>query len=104
MPRANQLLDLDLGAGLFELLLDRSGFVLVDAFLDGLRSAITGSLGSLRARPGDFAARFNDVVLVAANVRKPDGEFRLLSPRRRAARARPPAARRDHRGCRRGDA
>src|SRR6266852_1433493 len=36
--RAGKLLDLDLGAGLFELLLDRSGFVLVDAFLDCLRS------------------------------------------------------------------
>ena len=42
---AGKLLDLDLGAGLFELLLDRSGFVLVDAFLDGLRSAIHQVLG-----------------------------------------------------------
>src|SRR5882762_10891284 len=33
---AGKLLDFDLGAGLFELLLDRSGFVLVDAFLDAL--------------------------------------------------------------------
>ena len=37
---AGKLLDLHLGAGLFELLLDRGRFVLVDAFLDGLRSAI----------------------------------------------------------------
>src|SRR5712664_3326026 len=44
-----KLLDLDLGAGLFELLLDRSGFVLVDAFLDGLRSAVNQVLGFFQA-------------------------------------------------------
>src|SRR5260370_30375897 len=40
-----KLLDFDLGAGLFELLLDGRGFVLVDAFLDGLRSAVNEVLG-----------------------------------------------------------
>src|SRR6266851_9318693 len=35
-----KLLDLDLGTGLFELLLNRRGLVLVDAFLDGLWSAV----------------------------------------------------------------
>src|SRR5216684_9256325 len=98
-----ELLDLDLGAGLFELLLDRSGFVLVDAFLDGLRSAIHEVFGFLEAQAGDFADRFNDVDLVAANVREHDGEFRLLCRRCRAA-CRRPAACRHNRGRRRGDA
>src|SRR6266849_8984283 len=57
---AGKLLDLDLGAGFFELLLDRSGFVLVDAFLDGLRSAIHQVLGFFEAQAGDFADRLND--------------------------------------------
>src|SRR5467141_2308832 len=101
--RGRQLLDLDLGAGLFELLLDRSGFVLVDAFLDGLRSAIHQVLGFFEAQAGDFADRFNDVDLVAANVREHDGEFRLLFRRCRAA-CRRPAACRHNRSRSRGDA
>src|SRR6202165_6246597 len=88
---AGKLLDLDLGAGLFELLLDRSGFVLVDAFLDGLRSAIHQVLGFFEAQAGDFTDRFNDVDLVAANIRKHAGALRLLFRRRRAARRRPAA-------------
>ena len=39
-PKAKKLLDLHLGARFLELLLNRRGFVLVDAFLDGLRRAI----------------------------------------------------------------
>src|SRR6267154_1008873 len=100
---AGKLLDLDLGAGFFELLLDRSGFVLVDAFLDGLRSAIHQVLGFFEAQAGDFADRFNDVNLIAADVSEHDGEFRLLFRRCRAARRRP-AACRHNRGRRRGDA
>src|SRR6266576_4762479 len=83
---AGKLLDLDLGAGLFELLLDRSGFVLVDAFLDGLRIAIHQVLGFFESQAGAFADRFNVVDLVAANVGEHDGEFRLLFRRRRPAR------------------
>src|SRR5467141_4477558 len=98
-----KLLDLDLGAGLFELLLDRSGFVLVNAFLDGLRRAIHQVLGFFQAQAGDFADRFNDVDLVAANVREHDGEFRLLFRRCRAACCRP-AARCHNRSRSRGDA
>src|SRR5258708_19356766 len=63
---ARQLLDLDLGASLFELLLDGGRFVLVDAFLDGLRRAIHKVLGLFQAQAGDFADRFNDVDFVAA--------------------------------------
>src|SRR5260370_5684642 len=86
-----KLLDLDLGAGLFELLLNRRGLVLVDAFLDGLWSAIHKVLGFFQAQAGDFADCFNHVDLVAANVGEHDGEFRLLFRRCRAAPCRPPA-------------
>src|ERR1700682_6487258 len=65
---ASKLLDLDFSAGLFELLLDRSGFVLVDAFLDGLRSAIHQVLGFFEAQAGDFANRFNNVDVFSGSV------------------------------------
>src|ERR1700674_794311 len=89
----SKLLDLDLGAGLFELLLDGGRFVLVDAFFDGLRSAIHQVLSFFEAQAGDFADRFNDVDLVAANVCEHDGELRLLFGWCRAARCRPAACR-----------
>src|SRR6267378_1475562 len=69
-----KLLYLDLGAGLFELLLDSGRFVLVDAFLDGLRRAIHEVLCFFQAQAGDFADRFNDVDFVAANFGEHDGE------------------------------
>src|SRR5882757_703164 len=65
--RACQLLDFDLGAGLFELLLDGGRFVLINAFLDGLWSAVNEILGFFQAQAGDFANRLDDVDLVAAN-------------------------------------
>src|SRR6267378_8272249 len=76
--RGPPLLDLDFGAGLFELLLDSRCLVLVYAFLDGLGSAINEVLGFLQAQARDFADRLDDVNLVAANVGEHDGEFRLL--------------------------
>ena len=47
---ARVLLDLDLGAGLLEGLLDLGGLVLVDALLDGLGGAFDEVLGILAAR------------------------------------------------------
>src|SRR5437763_102009 len=77
-PKAKKLLDLHLGARFLELLLNRRGFVLVDAFLDGLRRAIHQVLGFFQAQAGDFADRLDDVDLVAADIGEHDGEFRLL--------------------------
>jgi aromatic ring-cleaving dioxygenase len=45
------LLELDGAAGFLDLLLDLLGFVLVDAFLDGLRSAFDQRLGFAEAEP-----------------------------------------------------
>src|SRR5688572_15765070 len=47
--RRGALLDLDLGADFLELLLDRRGLVLVDAFLDGLRRGLDEVLRFLQA-------------------------------------------------------
>src|SRR3954469_16075616 len=49
------LLDLDLGAGFFELLLDGFGVGLADAFLHGLRRAVHEVLGFLQAKARHFA-------------------------------------------------
>jgi hypothetical protein len=79
------LLDLDLGAGFFELLLDRRRFVLVDAFLDGLRRGLDEVLGLLEAEARHFADDLDDVDLVAADIGQRDGELGLLFGRRCAA-------------------
>src|SRR5260370_7793161 len=71
-----KLLDLDLGAGLFELLLNRRGLVLVDAFLDGLWSTIHKVLGFFQAQPVAFSDPFTHFDLVAANVGEHHGESR----------------------------
>ena len=47
--RGPPLLDLDLGSGVFELLLDRGGFILVDALFHCLRSAVDQILGFFQA-------------------------------------------------------
>src|SRR5438876_1961581 len=48
------LLDFDLGADFFELLLDRVGLVLGHAFLDRLGCALDEVLGFLETQTGDF--------------------------------------------------
>src|SRR5688500_8083418 len=50
---ARNLLDLDLGAGLFQLLLDVLGVGLGSLLLDSLGSAVDDSLGLLQAQAGD---------------------------------------------------
>src|SRR5262250_3171429 len=73
-PFGGLLLDFDLGARFFELLLDGRGFVLAHAFLHGLRRAIDEVLGFLESEAGDFADRLDDVDLVAAHIGENHGE------------------------------
>src|SRR4051812_24189479 len=77
-PCAGVLLELDRGAGLFELALDRVGLVLGDAFLDRLRSRVHEVLGLLQAEPGDGADDLDDLDLLATGLREDDVERRLL--------------------------
>jgi hypothetical protein len=51
----NDLLDLDLGASRFDLLLDLFGFFLGDAFLQGFGAPSTRALASARPRPATHA-------------------------------------------------
>src|SRR5215813_13231947 len=87
-----RLLNFDLGAGLFELLLDGRSFVLVHAFLDGLRSAVNEVLGFFQTEACDFANGLDDVDLVAAHVGENDGELRLLFRRSRTTSRRSASA------------
>src|SRR5437868_7243059 len=87
LPRAS-LLDLDLRADVRELLLDRGGFVLRDAFLDRLGRPFDEVLRFLEAQAGDLADDLDHVDLVAADFRQDRGELGLLLGRRRAARGR----------------
>ena len=73
----HDLLELDLGAGGFELLLDVLGFGLVGAFLDGLGSAFDQRLGFAEAQTGDGADFLDDVDLVLADS-EDDVEFSLF--------------------------
>ena len=61
--RKEELLDFDSGARVDELLLDRLGFFLADAFLDRLGSAVDQVLGLFQAEAGDFANGLDDVDL-----------------------------------------
>src|SRR5690606_39439448 len=74
-----RLLDLDLGAGFLELLLDLFGLLLGDVLDDVLRSAFDQVLGFLQAQVRTDAADFLDHVdLLVAAVQQDDGEFGLL--------------------------
>src|SRR5579862_3417632 len=64
--RRSALLDLDLGADVRELLLDRERLVLRDAFLDRFRRALDEILRLLQTEAGHFADNLDDVDLVAA--------------------------------------
>src|SRR6478735_963647 len=66
VPRCPRSLDLDGGPGLFELLLDRLGFVLGNAFLDGGGSGLDEVLGLLETEARDLAHRLDDVDLLVA--------------------------------------
>ncbi len=78
-PRAkSKLLDFDLGASVFELLLERFGVGLGDGFLDGLRSAINEVLRFLQAQAGDGADNLNHFNLLVASGQQDDVELGLL--------------------------
>src|SRR2546422_1726832 len=101
--RVAKLLDLDFGAGVFELLLDRGGLVFVDAFLDGLGGAVHQVLGFFQAQAGDLANRLDDVDLVRPDLGEHDGKLRLVLRRRRRSDSAPRRSSGNHCGCR-GDA
>src|SRR5688572_18558864 len=87
------LLDLDLGADVRELLLDRERLVLRDRFLDRLGRALDEVLRFLQPEAGHFANDLDDVDLVAADFGQRRGELGLLFHSGRAAGCRAAARR-----------
>src|SRR6478609_356970 len=83
-----RLLELDGAAGFFDLLLDLFGFVLVDAFLDGLRSAFDERLGFAETQAGDGADFLDDVDLLATVAGEDHVEFGLFFFSRRSGSSR----------------
>src|SRR5437870_712664 len=83
-PSPLKLLDLDFGADLFKLLLDRRRLVFVHAFFDRLGRTIDQVLGFLQPKAGHFAHRLNHVNLVGTDVGQHDREFGLFLRRSRA--------------------
>src|SRR4051794_8958898 len=81
------LLELDGGASLFELRLNRIGFVLIHAFLDGARGGIDEVLGLLEAQAGHGADDLDDLDLLTAGLGEDDVERRLLLDGRTAVGA-----------------
>src|SRR5205823_556650 len=77
----NALLDFDLGAGLFELLLDGFRVGLVDTFLHGLGRAIDEVLGFLQSEARHFTHGLDGVHLVLAGLEQHHGELGLLFDR-----------------------
>src|SRR5690606_1088171 len=73
--RRRWLLQLDLGAGSFELLLQLFGFRLANAFLHGLRRTFDEVLGFLQAETGDGAHFLDRVDLVGTAIHQDDIEF-----------------------------
>lgn len=73
-----ELLDVNLGASVFELLLEVSSFSLRNGFLDRLRSAFDQVLGFLEAETGDGADFLDDVDLVGASVNEDNVKFGLF--------------------------
>src|SRR4249920_3592933 len=73
-----KLFQLDGRACGLELLLDLLGLVLVDAFLDRLRSALDQVLGLLKAEAGDRAHLFDDIDLLGAGRGQDNVELGLL--------------------------
>ena len=75
--RPRRLLDLDRGAGLFQLLLELLGVVLRDARLDRLGGGLDQVLGLLEAQAGGGADDLDDVDLVGAEGLQDDVELGL---------------------------
>ena len=68
MRKEGKLLQLDLGASLFQLLLQLLGLVLGHAFLDGLGSGLNDSLGVSQAQAGDLTDGLDDLDLLVAEA------------------------------------
>src|SRR6478735_3262418 len=77
-PAKSTLLDLDLGPLLFQSGLDLLGFVLGDAFLDGLGRCVDQVLGLLEAEAGQLTDDLDDRDLVRADLGQGRGELGLL--------------------------
>src|SRR5581483_6794435 len=82
-----RLLDLDGGAGLLQLGLDRVGLLAVDALLDRVRGTVDQVLRLLEAEARDRADDLDHLDLLATRVREHDVERRLLLARRGAVAA-----------------
>src|SRR5688572_19251537 len=76
-PSSGELLELDLGAGRFELLLDFLGFGLGSVLLDRLGRTFDQVLRFLEAQAGDGADFLDDANLVGARLFEDDGELGL---------------------------
>src|SRR5215203_1782559 len=76
------LLELDRGAGLFELRLDLVGLFLSDPFLDRVRRAVDEVLGLLQAEARECADDLDHLDLLTARLVEDDVEGRLLLGRR----------------------
>src|SRR5690606_23867250 len=74
----SRLAELDDGASLFELLLRRLGFVLVHAFLDGLRRGLDEILRFLQTERRQLAHGLDDVDLVRTDFLQDDVELGLF--------------------------
>ena len=81
------LLDVDLRAGLGQLLLDGLGVGLVHALLHGLGRAVDQVLRLLEAEVRDLADGLDDADLVGAGIRQDDRELGLLGRRSRSPTA-----------------
>src|SRR5215208_840728 len=79
-PRSTSpaLLDLDGGAGLFELRLELVGLFALQALLDGLGGLVDERLGLLEPEAGGRADDLDDLDLLVARAGEDDVERRLL--------------------------
>ena len=77
-PAIARLLNVDLSAGVFKLLLEVSSFSLGNSFLNMLRSAFNEVLSFLQAEAGDSADFLDDVDLVGASVNQDNVELGLF--------------------------
>src|SRR5690606_679801 len=86
--RHRNLLQLDLGAGCFQLCLDLLGVRLGHCLLDRLRRTLDQVLGFLEAKTGDGPDFLDDVDLLGASVGQDDVELGLLLGRGSSSAAR----------------
>ena len=76
--RGIKLLDLNLSASLFQLLLDVLSLSLGSLLLDSLGSAVNDSLSLLQAQTGDLLDQLDDAHLASASLDQDDVELGLL--------------------------